>query len=61
VAGAHHHDERSGRIALGEGHDVTAPSNAVRAEDGAARVFPIGVGSLESQRPIRGGSEDHGQ
>ena len=36
--------EWPGRITMGEARDVTAARHGVRAEDSAARVFPVGVG-----------------
>ena len=61
VAGADHHDELPGRIALFEGRDVAARPDTVRAEDGAARVFPFGVAFRARLRSFAAAPESHGQ
>ncbi len=61
VAGAADDDERPRRITMGEGRDVTAARHGGRAEVGAARAFPVGVGSLASLRPRAQPRETHGQ
>src|ERR1019366_6549088 len=51
VAGAEHHDELPGRVAFSEGRHVAARRDTVRAEDGAARVFPFGVAFRRARGP----------
>ena len=51
MAGSDHHDELPGRIAPFEGRDVAARHDTVRAEDGAARVFPFGVAFRRARGP----------
>jgi hypothetical protein len=53
VAGAHHDDERRAGFRFSQGPDVTAASQGLRAEDGAARVFPVGVGCASAGTPLR--------